>query len=865
MKSNICYHCGEPVYGSGVFSTIKAVTGFQSNPELNEQKNNGAGNREPVFCCSGCKAVYEQINTTGCGDYYRYRTQAAIKVEDYQGSRLNKEVMDFSWADDLLDELDFVKSEPMQDGGLQHNATLLLEGLRCSACAWLVERSLLRVDGVTAARVDLVNQKLTVYWDQLTVKLSTLMSTLMSLGYSSKGWSQNAIWDKHRRDASRIMRYLGVSGIIMMQVGMISIGLYAGELSSSMTATSLSVLRLACFLLTAVSLIYCGAPFYRSAFNGLKKGVINMDVPIVLALTIAGGYSLYSTALHQEHVYFDTITMFLFFLWLSRFFEYQSRGRFQHGGSQSLPELVTRKVSTEDDACIETIALRDLAPGDHLLCKRGDTLAADGIVKDSFVDVDTSAFTGESEAVRIRSGQEICAGSINLGDSFWVTVTSDFGKTSYDKLRELAQKAHFEKPDYQKLIDRISPYFTLVVLFVAALVAAYWSARESGRTLDIVIAVLIVSCPCALSLATPLAVTVANSVSSRLGLVPLRADIWSRLNNINDVIFDKTGTLTDPVELETTILADGESKHSPLRVAASLEVLSSHPLARIFLESNTEPLDDVADFRVVDGFGIEGVVSGLRCRLGFPEWALALERNSVSLRALSTEYDALLVSADGLVAGFRVRESIRPEAPAVISSLKSAGIAVHIFSGDSRVKVAQVAASLGVDSFEGGLTPEGKLKGLKALQQFGAIKRRVLAIGDGVNDAPLLAAADASVAVANASAITSAKADLLQCNESLLAIVQALQLAKATRDTTIVNCLWALAYNIAAISMAAFGLIPPYLAAIGMTLSSLIVLLNSKRIWRFQESSSGYSETDATKEAGANTHREEYSTIGVYL
>lgn len=826
-----CYHCHEPVQGRAY--------------RLDEQS-------DKLFCCVGCRAVYRSIHEFGCEDYYQYRTEVATPVELTIDAVDSSEVEGYEWADDLIDQLDFVEKSSESEAGL-YKAQLTVGGMRCSACAWLIESSLQKLIGVEDAQVNLSNDKLEVLWRQQQTPLSQIMAHVAAFGYEPSGWSQQARWNLFREKKAEISRYLGVSGIIMMQVGMLSIGLYAGELSNSMSTITLEILRYACLLLSSFSLVYCGKPFYVSAIRGLANKSINMDVPIVIALTMAYSYSVFATLKHAGDVYFDTVAMFLFFLWLSRFIEYQSRGDYQRQEDAGLPTLVQRikALNTDVEANatanltdaidknivgvvqeeLETIPLANLKLNDYILCKRGDTVAADGVLVSESAELDTAAFTGESLPINLDRHESICAGSVNAGNPIWLRVTSQYGQSSFDRLQSLAASAQGEKPHYQKIIDQISPYFTFVVLLVAVFVAVYWWQVDSSKMLHAVMAVLIVSCPCALSLATPLAMAVANRVSREASVLITDTRVWSELSKVTDIVFDKTGTLTEPSKQDLKVISDKMEVKKALQIAASLESLSSHPLAKVFLAENKMPLLEVSEFNVVDGCGIEGVIDEQHYVLGSASWISRFLSEELVCTEEVMQSDVVLFSRHRLgnteLAGFQLREIVVPDVDATVNELHSLGFHIHILSGDSLSKVEAVAQRLQCDSFYAGLRPADKLQSLERLQAQG---KRILAVGDGVNDAPLLAAADVSVAVSNASSLAESRADLLLCKHGIKGILDAFSIAKLARKTILTNCLWSICYNLIAVGFAAAALVPPYLAAIGMTLSSLIVLLNSRSI-----------------------------------
>ncbi len=806
-----CYHCGLDVRDPERWQLL----------EMCENSMDEAGQRRS-FCCPACVAVYQCIRDSGFDAYYTQRTKYADTPES------EAQTAEYQKLDTLLDDLAFVTTS---EKSASCSAQLLIAGAHCSACAWLIESAIMQLPGVDDVQFNLQQNRANVSWNSDTQKLSTIMRTLHKLGYYPSGWSGQARAELHAQEKSQLQRRLGIAGLLMMQVGMMSLGLYAGEWQGMELATQ-RLLRGASLLLTTACIFYCATPFFRGAWNSLRKAQLTMDIPIAVALGTAYLVSLGGTLLGAELVYFDTVCMFVFFLLLSRFLEVCSRQPGTIAQQQGLPLLALKRVkSSSNEFTTESILCSQLGIGDIVLCRSGQAVCADGLIVEGESHFDESAFTGEHAPVHKHQGDSVLAGSVNMGPQLWVEVSKPVADSCIAHIEKLVDDAESYKPAYARLIDRISPWFVAGVLLLAVGTVFFWLEQDPSLALRSGLAVLVISCPCALALATPLALAEAHKSARRFGVVPASRRFLQVLPRVTDIVFDKTGTLSTG-DLEIQLIT--ERAWNPERIwqlAASLELISMHPLAAAFERKNTSNHLRVSKHCEVQGLGVEGCIDDRTYRLGKPAWSTEVCHKSdqcdSELKAHLLKYDAALCDESGVLAFFLITESLRADSKASLEELRSRGYRLHVLSGDTERSVTKLVQELPIEFKVADAKPEQKFDYIQALQQSG---KKVLMIGDGVNDAPVLASADVSIAMHRAADVSKSSADAILLRDELNSIPPALGLAAAAHRSVVQNICWAIGYNSLSLPLAALGYLPPWAAAIGMSASSLIVILNSRRL-----------------------------------
>lgn len=702
------------------------------------------------------------------------------------------------------------------------HAVFSAQGIRCANCARAIRAAVSALPGVDSVGVNVVNGRVSVAWDSRLSSLGSILGAVATAGFRPVPLAGEAAARERQAEQRRSLKRIGLAGLGSMQVMMYAGGLYSGALSG-IDPWLADVLKWSCLAIATPVLLYSGAPILRGAVHDVRRRTLGMDVTVALALVLAFAASVFNTLRGTGEVYFDSVTMFLFFLLLGRHVE--MKGRHQAASvtdalAQALPATVTRMVA--GGPATERVALREVRRGDQLRVATGEVVPVDGRVAAGTALVDEALVTGESAPRQRVASEPLLGGSINAGGSFVMEVSSDPGDSTLHALVRLLEHAQSQRPRLGLAAERMASWFVLRILLVTVLVGLAWLWFDPSRAFPAVLAVLVATCPCALSLATPVAIAAATSRLAKLGVLVTRSDAIEGLAQIDTVMLDKTGTLTEgtPRVLATRV-REGLQPGTALRVAAALEAASRHPVARAFAP-HLSPGLDCGDAREVPGEGVEGTVAGRRWRIGRPRFALRSDQ-----RPDQAIEGIVLADASGFAAGFAVSDELRADAPATVAALRGLGLELTLASGDRPEAVAHVARRLSIADAAGRLRPEDKLSRLRDLQSRG---RRVLMIGDGINDGPVLAAADVSMAMGHGSSIAHAAGDLLLLRDSLAALPASIEAARRTLVIVRQNLRWSVGYNLAAVPVAALGWMPPWVAAIGMSLSSLLVVMNARRV-----------------------------------
>lgn len=762
------------------------------------------------FCCAGCLAVAETIVESGLENYYLDRDTPASGP-----AALPEKLTALLAFDHPAAQKEFLRQE---DGTA--SCELTLENISCAACAWLIERRLQQQQGVQEAVVNLSTHRLHLRWDNEVLPLSQLLILLEEIGYRARPYRADAHVAQLKKESRNLLLRLAVAGFGMMQVMMYAGSIYVGTYSG-MEREYHDYLNWTNFVITTPVFFYSGWPFYRSAWRALRARRLNMDVSVSLALAGAYFASVFATIAGVGDTYFDSVTMFIFFLLTSHFLEARARQR-AGDTAASLMALTPRLATRLDDHDEETvIAAVDLLPGDRVLVRPGETVPADGTVAEGKSAVSEALLTGEPLPLPKHAGDPVVGGSLNTDGSLLITVSRTTGDSILGTLNRLLNRALGEKPLLARRADELAQVFVAVVLLIAAIVFAAWTWIDGGQhAFWITLAVLVATCPCALSLATPVALSSATNALAERGFLLTRGHVLETLAAATHVIFDKTGTLTTgQLQLVETVVLRGEMTEA-LDIVCALESRSEHPVAHAFRSLNRQNLPRVAELRHEAGGGVSGEIGRHYYRFGHAAFALGKETD--------TDNEKLwLADKEGAIAAFTLSDSLRPEAASVISGLKTRGLETWLLSGDRSPVVQDIGKKLGMARVEGSLSPEDKQARVKLLQEHGAV---VVMVGDGVNDAPVLAQAHLSIAMASATDLAQVTADAMLLRDDLRHIVTARDSARKTRRIIRQNLGWSLAYNLAVLPPAALGWLPPWLAALGMSLSSLVVVLNALRL-----------------------------------
>ncbi|PXX58593.1 Cu2+-exporting ATPase [Pseudomonas sp. LAMO17WK12:I10] len=805
-----CYHCALPVPAGSRFTAV--VLGAP---------------RE--FCCPGCQAVAEAIVAGGLESYYSHRSEASA----------NPEALPVQLVDELAlyDRADVQQPFVRHEGELAET-TLLMEGISCAACGWLIEKHLRSLPAVAEARLNLSNHRLHVRWADSQLPLSQVLSELRLIGYAAHPYQADRASEQLASENRLALRQLGVAGLLWFQAMMATMATWP-EFNIDLSPELHTILRWVALFLTTPIVFYSCAPFFKGALRDLRTRHLTMDVSVSLAIGAAYIAGIWTSITGVGELYFDAVGMFALFLLAGRYLERRARERTAAATAQLVNLLPASCLRLGADGQSERILLSELRLGDQVLVHPGAILPADGKILDGQSSIDESLLTGEYLPQPRSIGDAVTAGTLNVEGALTVEVLALGQDTRLSAIVRLLDRAQAEKPRLAEIADRAAQWFLLFSLIAAAAIGLLWWQLDASRAFWIVLAMLVATCPCALSLATPTALTAATGTLHKLGLLLTRGHVLEGLNQIDTVIFDKTGTLTEGRLALRSILPVGDlDSQQCLGLAAALENRSEHPIARAF---GRAPLA-AEEVLSMPGLGLEGRVGEQRLRIGQP--AFVCELSACAVPAMPDEAGQWLLLGDsqGPLAWLVLDDRLRSDAPALLAACKARGWNTLLLSGDSSPMVASVAAELGIDEAHGGLRPDDKLQVLQQLHRQG---RKVLMLGDGVNDVPVLAAADISVAMGSATDLAKTSADAVLLSNRLDALVQAFGLARRTRRIIIENLLWAGLYNGLMLPFAALGWITPVWAAIGMSISSLTVVLNALRLTRLpgQPQAEGTTQT----------------------
>ena len=721
------------------------------------------------------------------------------------------------------------------DSGEHEHVVFLVEGMHCGGCARSIEKAVSALPGVLNVRVNNVTARASVEWrGRSATSLGQILGAVTRAGFKPVPLAGTAATADYQRERRAALKRVGLASLGMMQAMMYLSALYGvTDIDAAMT----QLMRIAGMVIVTPVLFYSGAPFLAGAWRDLRSRRLGMDVPVALALLLAWLPSVWNTLRADGEVYFDSVGMFIFFLSAGRFVEMSVRHRSLNSAealARSLPAQVTRLAA---DGSRERVTATALLAGDLFLVPKGSVVAVDAelaaeVPPGTQASLDESLITGESAAMRRGAGERIRGGSVNLGASLTLRAVATVDESTLATIVRLLDRAQATRPALARAADRAASWFVGVILVLAVITAVAWWPIDPARAFAAVLAVLVVTCPCALSLATPAALAAATTRLARLGLLVTRADAVERLARADTVIFDKTGTLTGTSSGVTRVKLLNQSgaqvsQEQALAMAAALERGSAHPLAEAFRPHENANLraDALSEFAAA---GIEGRIDGARWRLG--RRAFVEELSAASVAPLENQDDGaqiLLGNEQGLVAAIEVGVPLRAEAASAIESLRGMGHEVIIASGDSAIAVDGTARALGIRRAYSRLSPDDKIRLVQDLRAEG---HRVFVVGDGINDGPVLAAADVSCAMGQGSAIAQSASDLLLVHDSLAMLPRAVTASRRALRVMRQNLGWALAYNLAAVPLAALGYVSPWLAALGMSLSSLGVVLNARRL-----------------------------------
>ncbi len=822
-----CFHCGLPIPSGSDWS-------FEHD------------GRRLGYCCAGCEAVSRTILEGGLQDFYLQRAESdpALATAQQAVAIAALEAWDHPQAQEGL-----VTRERAPDGSERAEAALLVRGITCAACVWLLEQHVARLPGVLAFSLNYATHRARLVWDPARLTLSAVLRAVAAIGYGAEPYDARRAEAARRGERRTMLWRLAVAGLGMMQVMMYAYPAYiAGP--EDITPDIVALMRIASLVLTVPVLAFSAAPFFRGALRDLRLRRVGMDVPVALGIGIAFAASVHATLTGRGEVYFDSVTMFVFLLLGARWLELLVRaraGRHLEDLSLARAGFAERLLDHPRSMRTERVPATGLAPGDCLLVASGATFPADGVLVSAEAQCDEALLTGESRPVSHRAGGLLVAGSINLGQPVVMRVQACGAATRLAGIARLAERALADKPPLAELADRYAGRFLASILLLAGLAALAWQFVDPARSLPVAISVLIVTCPCALSLAAPLALTAAMAQLSRQGVLVTRSHAIESLARADGVVFDKTGTLTHGrLALLAVTPGDAMDGAALLSLAAALEGASLHPVARALREvlgTRGIAAADADGLQEFPGEGVQGTAGARRVRVGSVSFVQALHGVAppagLAAAMLASRPGASSLVALGDEAGWlgwlEFGDTLREDAAATVAALHALDVDVVLLSGDREAAARPVALGLGITDVRAGLSPEDKLAALRALQggeggRGAGGRRTIAAVGDGINDAPLLAAADVSVAMGSGSALAQNSADIVLLSDRLCDLTVAHSASRRALAVVRQNLAWALVYNLASVPAAALGMVPPWLAGVGMALSSALVAGNALRL-----------------------------------
>jgi P-type Cu2+ transporter len=803
MNKNLCFHCGLNL--------------------INYDYSYYIDNEKKFFCCIGCMSIAKFIINNKFGEYYNVRSD--FSTTQYNKKEINR--LDFKIYDDFKYISKFIKI----DNNDYNYIILSVNGITCSACTWLIERHLKKIIGINEIFINLITCRVKINWNRSLVNLSTIIEELYKIGYEAYPYNQKQLENVYYNEYKNELKRLVISGIGMAQVMMLSAALYIGE-NIDMNHIIWNFIRFIGLIITTPVLFFSAQNILKSAYKNFINYSFNMDTTISLSLIIAYVSSVFNLVNSSGEIYFDSICMFIFFLLLGRFLEMRVRHK-SNDIINGLQEINSDIIELLYESKIKLITLDQVQINDKIIVKPGNVIPVDGLILEGESIVDESILTGESMPLYKTPGLLVIGGSTNIENSILIKATSTKGTSTIDIIISLLENAELNNDN--KLIDIIAKYFVIIVIILTSIVSFFWFRYHPENFLNVLLSMLVISCPCALSLAIPVAIMSASNFLAKKGFFIIKKNTLENINNISDIVFDKTGTLTlNNFIIDKIILNSNENFKTILSIALCLEENSNHPISKAFLNISFERIEysyDKNNIKNYINYGIEGVIENKYYRIGKSKFI----KNWVSTyKKLKQHYDGnyiILASKNEILAWFFLKNPERSNIRHCIENIKFLGFKTHILSGDSFENVFNLVKKLDVDYFNYNTTVKDKVKYIKNLQNK---NKKVMMIGDGINDAPALNSANISIAMGSGADLAKINSSAILLNNDFKIILKILFHSKKTNIIIKQNIMWAVCYNITGLFLAGGNLLSPYYAAIGMSLSSLIVVFNSLRLNNFK-------------------------------
>ncbi|WP_084003013.1 heavy metal translocating P-type ATPase [Methylophaga muralis] len=807
VNTSDCFHCGLPIKHQGEFVALIQSTSHQ-------------------FCCHGCKMACQTIYAAGLQSFYNKTPEGESLAPPPDTAN------DFHAYD--IDEIQADYVDSLDEKRTIH---LLIEGIHCAACVWLIEHALYKLPGVLAADVNLTAKRCRIRWDNRETSLSVLMQHLAKLGYAAVPFdpdtAEGALAKRHRGLVYR----MAFAGFAMMNLMWVSIALYSGAAEDEFR----DLFHWVGFIIATPTLLYSGYPFFRNSISGLRSRYLTMDLPIAIGATATYLYSSYITftgSLEGE-VFFDTVVNFIFVILIGRYLEALSK-RNALSATRRMLELQPKLATVITEGIQQTLPIRSVKVGDLVLVRPGENIPVDGVVTDGESAVDESMLTGESQPVRKQLNDTVVAGSINGEGAFTVRAEQVLRHTALAKIIALMDEAQTSKAPIQTLADKIVPWFVVITLTLATLTFLFWMGSDFEIALLASASVLVVTCPCAFGMATPMSIAVASGVGATNGILIKQGVALESLSRVTHYVFDKTGTLTEGrLQLVESFPAEGISEQSLLQIAASAEQQSEHGIAKTIVSAAQQQnltLLNISAFYASPGRGVEAQIDGDKIFVGTADWMIS---HDVTLNSQwQSKVDQLeqqgiscvfVASEQKLIGILGLFDTLRDDAKTMIADMLANGLKVTVLSGDRQQVVNSVTADLGNIQRLAEVLPADKRQVIQQLQQQGDC---VAMVGDGINDSPALIQADVGIALASGTDVSIESADIVLSHNQLSQVALARKLAARTLRTIRQNIVLSISYNVIMVPLAMMALVSPLLAAITMPISSLLVIGNAARISR---------------------------------
>lgn len=800
MMKNACFHCGESIPENFHASIL-----WQ--------------NQQRPLCCYGCKAVAELILENNLEDFYKLREGNSIKPQALIPAELEQlnSYNNIQINQDLIDP-----NQEVQD------INLYVEGISCAACSWLIEKNLMALTYIQEVNVNIINHVVKIKWlaSVDNSHLGDILKALHQCGYKASPLLPEQLASKQKAEQKVLLKRLGVATIAMMQVMMFSFGLYTGIFNASEQKYH-DLLIWVSWMLTTPVVFYSAAPFFKGAYHNMRHFTLGMNVPIALAISAAYFSSSLSIFIHKDVVYFDSVVMLVFFLLLGRFLQARANWRAIQTNLTDAKHLpLSIRVKQEDKWIYQPLSKIQI--DDIILLPAGETLAVDGVVITGESQISTSIINGEFQPIQVAPNHKLVSGCINQTHPLEIKVSAIGENRFIEQMAIKQQQALAKRPESVDLADKISQWFVLALLIVTSFTALYWYITDPDKAFSIIFSLLVVTCPCALSLATPVVVTAAIAKGSRLGFLIMNSKIIHQFFKCDWIVFDKTGTLTQGKlsVIEIKNLTKDYSLKKLLDIANALEMGSDHPISKVIQQKTQDyyqsnKTESMTPYRLTNR--VNHPLQGISAEIDGDTFSLGIFSEEQLEEAQQCIY---LYKNERALAKIILMDPWRADAQKTLSRLKDCGFKIALLTGDSTVLKENLTDFFTFDFIGTRFSPDDKLNWLQEKQ----ISQTVAMVGDGFNDSLVLAGADVSVAMTDGASLSRNASDAIMLTSGLTPLLDLVQLSQKTQKIIQQNLTWAVIYNASTIPLAAMGVITPWMAAIGMSISSLLVVLNALRI-----------------------------------